>query len=383
MSDFSCDVVKVEIKPHPNADAIEIAQVGDYQSIVKKGQFVDGELGVYIPEQSLLPDDLLRLMGFWDELNQKGTLSGWHGNRVKAIKLRGVLSQGILLKPDYDENGDPYVASIYGINTAIKEGMDVADLLGIQKYVPVVPAHFGGRVFVPKTKGNFLDYTVNYDFENIKKHPTLFEEGEEVVFTEKIHGTFMMVGVMPERMTADGLYRGCVAISSKGLAKNGFLLDCNDMNNIYVKTAYKLDLFEKMHDHFGNWADIYDTPFFLLLEVFGPGVQDLTYTKEVTARAFDLLAGTREYVNYSPFSQMQEICKNIEIETVPLLYSGPYSKEIMLQHTNGKTTLDADHIREGIVIKSASEELHPKYGRKIAKSISEKYLLRKNGSEFN
>ena len=72
MSKFSCDVVRVKLEPHPNADAIEICRVGDYQFIVKKDQFKDGDLAIYIPEQAVIPEWLLKEMGFWDEGKNKG-----------------------------------------------------------------------------------------------------------------------------------------------------------------------------------------------------------------------------------------------------------------------------------------------------------------------
>ena len=90
MSTFAVLVVRVVIEPHDNADALEIARVGDYRSIVRKGQFTTGELVAYIPEQSVLPGEVL------DELGLRGKLAGKEGNRVKAIKLRGVLSQGLV-----------------------------------------------------------------------------------------------------------------------------------------------------------------------------------------------------------------------------------------------------------------------------------------------
>lgn len=97
MSEFKCEVVRVQIEPHPQADQIEIVKVGDYQSIVRKGQFVTGDLAVYIPEQAVVPEWLLKHMGLYDEAKQKGGLAGSLGNRVKAVRLRGVLSQGIML----------------------------------------------------------------------------------------------------------------------------------------------------------------------------------------------------------------------------------------------------------------------------------------------
>ena len=73
-----------------------------------------------------------------------------------------------------------------------------------------------------------------------------------------------------------------------------------------------------------------------------------------------------------------------------MLYHGPYSKAKVLELTDGKTTLigprgTMPHIREGVVVKSADEVRHPKYGRKIAKSVSEAYLMRKteNATEYS
>ena len=56
MSTFAVHVVRVAIEPHDNADALEIARVGDYRSVVRKGQFQSGELVAYIPEQALVGD---------------------------------------------------------------------------------------------------------------------------------------------------------------------------------------------------------------------------------------------------------------------------------------------------------------------------------------
>ena len=71
-------------------------------------------------------------------------------------------------------------------------------------------------------------------------------------------------------------------------------------------------------------------------------------------------------------------------ETVPILYEGPYSREIVAELTDGATTIPgADHTREGIVICAVPDTISNLTGeRKIAKSISEAYLLRKNATEL-
>ena len=116
MATFEAKVYRLEIEEHPNADAIELAKVGDYRSIVRKGDFKTGDLGVYIPEAAIVPDWLI------SELGLEGKLAGKDKNRVKAIKLRGILSQGLIypvqldLGPDYDHyirNPEKTSAALY------------------------------------------------------------------------------------------------------------------------------------------------------------------------------------------------------------------------------------------------------------------------------
>lgn len=395
MSEFKCEVVRVGIEPHPNADAIEVARVGDYQSIVRKGQVNDGDLAVYIPEQSVVPEWLLRHMGLWDEIKSKGGLSGSSGNRVKAIKLRGVLSQGLILPARFEPRHDgmhQFVVSRHSNDGGIEDyisvavGEDAAEFLGITKYEPPLPSHMRGKIV-----GVDYEATHKYDFDNLKKTPDLFEDGEQVVITEKIHGTLMQVCVVPSKHANEKYYGGRVTISSKGLGAKGFILDHNDETNLYAQAAKKHGLLDKALNDLGNIADEHGRPVFICGEVFGKtlsgaGIQDLTYAdEELDFAAFDICVGNRGSEKYLEWNSFAETCFFLNIKHVPLLYSGPYSKDIVLKHTDGNTTLaHKKQIREGVVVKSATETRNPKYGRKIAKSISEQYLLRKgNATEFN
>ena len=382
MSNFECPVVRIVIEAHPNADAIEIARVGDYQSIVKKGQFQDGDLAVYIPEQAVVPDRMLRQMGMYDEVRGKGGLAGSLGNRVKAIKLRGVVSQGLIYSLDaggfgwINEDSTPRV---------FIEGEDVAEMLGITKYEPKIPSNMMGRVI-----GADFNATAKYDFENIKKQPSLFEEGEPVIITEKIHGTLLQIGVVPSNMANEKFYKGRVIISSKGMGAKGLILDHNDETNIYAQTAVKHGLLDIMFDKFADGTDLFERPVFLFGEVYGvtksgAGVQDLKYDgTEIGFRAFDLCNGNRGKEEFAPHEGFVFFCDDSGVPRVPVLYEGEYSKDKLLELTDGLTTLGGAHIREGVVVKSALETQHPKYGRKIAKSVSNAYLLRKGEtSEFS
>lgn len=69
MSTFKVPVEVVTIEPHPNADALEIANIQGFQAIVRKGQFQTGQLIAYIPEAAIVPDDLLESMGLMGALH--------------------------------------------------------------------------------------------------------------------------------------------------------------------------------------------------------------------------------------------------------------------------------------------------------------------------
>lgn len=188
MSTFEVKIYKLTIEEHPNADAIELARVGDYRSIVRKGQFQTGDLAAYIPEGSIVPDIWIERLGL------VGKLAGSKRNRVKAVRLRGAVSQGLIvpiefrkkiMDQDTNEFTDEYIlASLgdLGAGHVVHEGDDVTELMGVTKWEPPIPTQMAGEVF------NAFGKTIHYDIENIKKHPDILEEGEIVSITEKIHG---------------------------------------------------------------------------------------------------------------------------------------------------------------------------------------------------
>ncbi len=195
MSSFTVPIKCIRaIEPHPNADAIEFAVIDGYRSIIKKGQFQANDLVAYIPEASVLPEWLLKHLGFWDTEKSTGKLNGSAGNRVKAIKLRGELSQGICLGviQDSADGGQIITGPDDGCFANVNEGDDVASILGITKYEPPIPVSMAGEVFNAGT-----DLTLSFDVENWKSYPDILQDGEEVVFTEKLHGTCTVVAILP------------------------------------------------------------------------------------------------------------------------------------------------------------------------------------------
>lgn len=380
MASFSVEVYKVKVEPHGNADSLELAVIGEYRSIIRKGQYKDGDLVAYIPEAAMVPQTLLTEMGL------EGRLAGSEKNRVKAIKLRGVMSQGLV-----------YPARIGWI-----EGQDVTEELGITKYEPRIPAQFAGEQGslkpreihgLTQTQGTL---SVKFDIENFKKYNTLFEEGEEVVITEKIHGSFSCYGAVPEDYHNPDLLQGKYAVSSKGLISKGIFLKDNDANanNTYIKAAKKFRLGEiadLIRSNLNGRPNKYKSgrmgdvgPVWIMGEVYGRSVQgEMAYGVEsgdVSFRAFDIKVGG-QYMDYDLFLSFMNYHG---IPTVPLLYRGSFSKEKLLELTSGKETVTGNgmHIREGVVVKPVHERVDHKIGRAILKSVSDAYLEKSTGEEI-
>lgn len=208
------------------------------------------------------------------------------------------------------------------------EGDDAAEFLGVVKYEPALPSHMRGRIV-----GVDFDATAKYDFDNLKKTPTMFDDGEEVVITEKVHGTLIQIGVVPTKSANEKYFGHRVVISSKGMGAKGFVLDHNDETNLYAQAAKKHGLLEAMLEVFGEAADRQGMPIFIFGEVFGKtlggaGVQDLTYTDEVLDfRAFDICLGNRGQERYFTWDHFELACHKLNVKPVPMLYRGPYSKQ--------------------------------------------------------
>ena len=361
MSVFKVEVVKLHIAPHPDADVLELAQVGGYVAVVRKGEFRTGDLAVYIPEGAVVPTEILARMGL------EGKLAGPQKNRVKAARLRGVLSQGL-------------VGSFKALGIEAREGDDVAERLGITKYEPPTPVALGGEVF---NAGREL--TLDFDVQNWKSYPDILREGEEVIFTEKLHGTCTIIAILPYKDAHPEAFgeRKNVLIFSKGLGAKGLAFKNNERNkdNLYARATRALvaRINEVQRDTTGVVV-----PNFILGETFGPGVQDLTYGNGVGFRVFAAAYGYRGDQRYQSWSFVEGSFKaQFNFETVPVLYRGPFSVAAMREHTDGKTAMGADHIREGIVMVPAVERTDPRIGRVCLKSVSADYLTRKNGTEYN
>lgn len=350
----------LDVTPHPNADLLDIVRIQGYQSIVQKDKFKVGDLVTYIPEQHIVPESILL------EIGLKGKLAGPGKDRVRAIKIRGVLSQGLCLEAPKDAT----------------EG-DLLDL-GVRKWDAPIPVQLSGKV---KYIGQHN--CIKYNIENLKAWPKAFEDGRPVVITEKTHGTWMCMG----------LINGQRIVTSKGQSAKGLVFDDSE-RNLYTEVADRLwNRFGHLRSALREFTEALgfdpdtktlgepgEPPVYLLGEVYG-AVQDLTYNHkpgQTSFLAFDVFVGQPNVGTYLSDLELDEMLSLSKIPRVPILYRGPFSIQNVENLTSGPETISGQglHTREGVVIRSQVESYYKGLGRLQLKSISEDYLLRRKGTEY-
>ncbi|AJF63945.1 RNA ligase (ATP) [Streptomyces vietnamensis] len=355
MSTLRVTAEVLTVHPHPDADALELAQVGLYRAVVAKGVYETGDVAVYIPEQAVLPLPLV------EELGLTGRLAGGNSDRVKAVRLRGELSQGIVCRPGALAGTD--------LARAAADGVDFAEVLGITKWVPPIPPTMNGDVEVAP------DLLPWVDIENLQRYPDVFEPGEPVVLTEKLHGTACLLTFHAEE--------GRVQVSSKGFGAKGLALQ-EDPRNLYWRAVHGHGLAgvaERLAERLGARR------VGLFGEVYGSGVQDLAYGADARSETvgYALFDVSAEIDGHVRWFDPEAVLEAGEVALVPRLYSGPYDLDTVLAHASGRETVSGreTHLREGVVIRSATERYSPVTGgRAIAKAVSPAYLTRKGGTEF-
>lgn len=351
-----CDVK--EILPHSNADKLELAIVKGWQCVIQKGAYKVGDKAVYFPPDSVIPNALADKFGitkYCSPLPKQNDGTRPDGMRIRASRFRGESAFGTIQPCD-----DP----------TWPVGMSVVDYYKVTKYEPP-PKVFGGDLLPPVEV--FHHYT---DIENIRNFPDIFTEGEEVVVDEKIHGTNSRVGLVriddkwefvagshnTRRKESDD--KGVVSMYWKPLTENvrTMLEEISQINN---ETRYNVIVFG---------------------EIYGGSVQDMSYgLNETKFRAFDISVDGK----YLSTDAKMAWFNKYNIEVVPHLYRGPFSKEKILELTDGPTTLCEPEKagkfkgREGVVVRPAYERYHPVLRRVILKSISVDYLGRKDGTEYH
>lgn len=372
-SEFEVKCIKIDaINPHPNADRLELVVVDGCTVIIRKGDFAVGSSAIYISIDAILPTDRPEFKFLAHE--------GKTSHRLKAVKLRGVFSMGLLIPvPD-----------------GLKSDTDLMTLLGITKYIPVSERESanmtgaGGKQPGGKQPGKYKGPKLPvYGLDPLRKFPNVLQAGERVVVSEKLHGTNARFVYVDGKLwvASHKVIRGC---SRSRIAEffNRTWLKLKSLLGVQHR-AHTLqaigDCWWEQAEALGLKEKLAQFPNMLLIgEIYGKGVQDLTYNSPEGRkfRAFDVYDLKNErYLDFPDFLKfIQDIGLDVKEHVVPILHTdvrwGPDQDAKWRQWANtAATSLGGVHLAEGVVIKPYTERYDPHCGRVGLKFVGESYLL--------
>lgn len=335
----------------PDADAIECAVIGGWTVVVKKGEFQSGDLAVYCEIDSWIPTELAP---FLSKGKEPRVFNDVKGERLRTVKLRGQLSQGLLL---------PIEVAFPGSDREFwwsQVDIDVSERLGIQKWEAPIPAQLAGQV-----RGNFPTAIPKTDQERcqnlVKEIDAAIDAGLEFEITEKLEGSSCTMYLDPE-----GEFHVC--------SRN---LDLKfDENNSFWKAAKKYDVEDALRSAGALGYAVQG-------ELIGPGIQKNIYQlTDFEFRVFDVY--NAQEGRYLTPGERVVFVSNLGLSHVPVIRHRAklfpmirhraklFPVQDLLQDAEGKSLLNHKQEREGIVFKEIN-------GGMTFKAISNKYLLKSEG----
>lgn len=330
------------ILPHNNADSLEVARVLGWVVVVKKGEFKVGDLCVYCEVDSILPEkpefEFLRQSKF----------------RIKTVRLRGQISQGICFPLSIIESFSPDRYAD-GLNV----GDDVTEFLGITKYDPEVYLNNGG--IGAARVSNFPGFFPKTDEVRVQGIPSLLTNkcGTLCYITEKLDGSSFSLFVKSGEL---------------GICSRNMRVDLSPENESNVFYQMYKKYVENNPVVLGNLDEAV-----IQGEVIGPKIQGNPYKlAEPELRIFsvyDLIEN--RYLNWSAVEAASNI---LGASTVPLLkefYRLPDNVDELVELSKGKSILNNKVDREGIVIRSWAHvpSPHKKLDYLSFKVINPEFLL--------
>ena len=326
------------LHPIVGADAIECAVVGGWTCVVKKGEFTVGDLAVYCEIDSWIPHEIAP---FLSRGNFPRVYNDAKGERLRTVKLRGQLSQGLLL---------PLEPTCANIESELFEGLDVSLPLNIVKWERPQNAQLAGMA-----KGNFPSVIPKTDQErvqNLKKEiDQAITDGLQFEVTEKLEGSSMTVYLI------DGVFGVC--------SRNLDLKETED--NTFWQVARRDDIEDKMWVIPGAPGD-----FAIQGELIGPGIQGNIYKlSKPEFWVFDVYNISDGY--YLIPSNRREFIKVMGLLHVPVISTyedlGVGTMEELLLRAEGPSAITPSQEREGVVFKQVN-------GGMTFKAISNRFLLK-------
>jgi RNA ligase (TIGR02306 family) len=344
MSNHNVPIIEIKsIKIHPNADKLEIIEIQGWQTCVRKGDFKIGDKAIWVEPDYTVPTDRPEFAFLKPLAKKDGKV------RIKVKKLRGELSQGLLipLPPAFlDKQVDT----------------NVIDDLDIKRWEPDINFGTGGN----SISGPPGMYVVKYDVDNFnsfrdKALPYLV--GQKVVVQEKLNGA------------------------------NCRFVFCSTDQTFYIgsRTQWKpLDgdsLWNKLCEQYPQieeWCRKYPD-YILCGEVFGTvgGMKYGARPGQLFFAAFDIMYGGK-WLKWTDFLLMITSFNGLSspewcsISIAPVLYEGLFDeehfRELAERESEWDSCLHSPHLSEGIVFKTFDEVEIPYVGRPQFKMVSNRYL---------
>ena len=319
-----------EIRPIPNADAIECAVVDGWNVVVKRDEFKVGDLAVYLEIDSFVPTELAPFLTKPGHVPKE--YNGVRGERLRTVRLRGTTSQGLLL---------PAIGTF-------PVGTDMTEALGIQKWEAPVPAQLAGVM-----RGNFPTAIPKTDQERIQNLVAQLDQwqGEQFSWevTEKLDGSSMTVYNL----------EGDLGVCSRNLDL------VRDGANSFWAAAIENQIHERM-----TAAGL--TNHAVQGELIGEGIQGNPY--KIAGHKFFVfdIYSVVDAVYLSPRAR-QEAVERMGLLHVPVVVANHHLEgqtvDSLLKTAEGPSVLNAKTEREGLVFKC--------HGFDVSfKAISNRFLLK-------
>lgn len=251
------------LEPIPGADKIVKATVDGWQLVTAiDNGFKVGDLVIYLEIDSWVPTEIA---AFLSKGQEPRVFNGVKGERLRTVKLRGQVSQGLIMPLKYWDGGQFAGGEIWSLTDggdAVHEGDDVTEILGVQKYEPPVPANLAGLI-----KGYFPSWIRKTDQERVQnlvdEITESYQRMERFEVTRKMNGSSMTVY---HRCIAGSRYDEPDHFSEQGVCSRNLDLKLEQEGNTFVtlaKTSGLLDALQTL-----------DKSIAIQGELCGPGVQE-------------------------------------------------------------------------------------------------------------
>lgn len=314
-----------EIKSIPNADKICAYRVDGWWVVDSVGKYKVDDLVVYAEPDSWVPTELAP---FLSRGNEPREFNGVKGERLRTVKLRGQLSQGLLIAGVPCSTGLMVKQTGQAAQHIFQEGDDVTEWLGIQKWEPPVNPQLAGQV-----QSNFPSAFAKSDQERVQNIDIEQYQGLAFQITEKLDGSSMSVYFLEDK----------AGVCSRNLALK------EDDANTFWSTAKKQNLLaiaERLSKEFGKGV-------MLQGELVGPGIQGNSYN--LTEHKFFLYNIQLEEQEFLPPELVSNLANRYAILHVPVLQEAltlSMNRDELLDYAEGKSALNHKAEREGVVLKA-------------------------------